>query len=92
MGELIDDAVLYVLRCGPSAYRTDPDLGPDAKGIANRIKALSKRIERDPILGVRLWDRYEAQLENLPMVKDWWAYQSFHLDDDFNRLYDTWIA
>ena len=91
MGELIDDSVLYVLRCGPSAYRTDPDICPDARGVCSRIKALSKRIERDPILGVRLWNKYEEQLEGLPMVRDWWAFKSFHLDDEFNALYDSWI-
>ena len=91
MVELIDDAILYVLRLGPSSYRTDPDLGPDARGVCNRIKTLSKRIEDSPILAIKLWNKYEAQLEGLPMVKTWWAFKSFHLDDSFNRLYDSWL-
>ena len=76
---LIREEVLYVLRCGPSAYRTDPALCPDARGVCNRIKRLSKKIEENPIIGLRLWNRHEAALANLPIVKGWWAYRHYHL-------------
>ncbi len=79
-----DEEVLFLFRNGPASWKDHPELyrGPDCLGIRERIGRFLRKVDKKPILYVRLWQEYRHRFLKLPGIEDWAAWRSFESIDD----------